>query len=47
MSYSSSVSLVLILWRFGPIIRNGCGKGVEFRDTKFVLLLQGSEISPG
>ena len=47
MSYSSSVSLVLILWRVGRIIRNGCGKGVEFRDTKFVLLLQGSEISPG
>ena len=24
-SYSRVVSVVLILWGFGPIIRNGCG----------------------
>ena len=47
MSYSRLVSVVLIFWRVGPIIRNGCGMGVEFRDAKFVVLLQRSKTSPG
>ena len=25
VSYSRVVSAILILWRIGPIIRNGCG----------------------
>ena len=46
-SYSRLVSVVLILWRVDPVIRNGCGVGMKVRDTKFVALVQRSEISLG